>query len=295
LIGDDFVVASGFGDNGWNSVTKKVYAFNVRDPNAKWREMDEVPVKGFSHASYAIVGSVMYFCGAYAGPLNEIKDSPICLKYSHTAPPTQQWSRLPDMPAGRGGGGLNHIKETNSLLYATGATRPPTEDHDTAWELSLDNISAGWITRAPIPYKANHISHVTAYYQNKPRYFYLAGQLEQNEENGNQDDNIEWDQATKTWIRRADIPFGRGHASASTLAYGCGFIIIGGAINGGKRTSNISYYAIDTDTWTKIGDLPENMNTPVCDIVRDLNNSDWVYCNTGPIGGFFAWKTKISL
>jgi N-acetylneuraminic acid mutarotase len=295
LIGDDFVIVSGFGTNGWNSVTKKVYAFNVRETNAKWREMDEVPVEGFSHASYAVDGMTMYICGAYSGPLDTIKDSPVCLKYSHTAPKGQQWSRLPDMPDGRGGGGLNHIKETNSLVYANGATRPPTEDRDSTWELDLDNQLAGWVNRAPTQYKGNHISHVTAYYEGRPRYYYLGGQLEQNEANGNQNDVMEWDQASKSWIRRANMLMGRGHASSSTLAYGCGFIIIAGAINGGDKTSDISYYAIDTDSWTKIGDLPENINTPVCDIVRNLSGSDWVYCQTGPISGTFAYKSKISL
>jgi N-acetylneuraminic acid mutarotase len=272
-----------------------VYAYNTKDPSAKWREMDEVPVPGFSHASYAVDKTIMYVCGAYVGPTPG-PDSRICLKYNHNAPKGQQWSRLPDMPESRGGGGLNHIKETNSLLYSGGATRRGmTIDYNTTFELDLDNLSAGWVYRQPLPYKGNHLSHVTAYYQNKPRYYWAGGQIAQEEAYGNQKDLFEWDQASKTWIRRADMPLPRGHASSSTIAYGCGFIMIGGAVNGNDKTTNISYYAINTNTWIKIGDLPLKMNTPVCDIVRNVAGSDWVYCQTGPVSVSFSWKRRISL
>lgn len=77
------------------------------------------------------------------------------------------------------------------------------------------------------------------------------------------------------------MPMARGHASSSTLAYGCGFIIIGGALNGGVMTADISYYDIDTDTWTKIGDLPKEKNTPVCVIYPDWNGGDdWLHCES---------------
>jgi N-acetylneuraminic acid mutarotase len=276
-------------------VTTKVYAYNVRDPNAKWQMMDDVPVLGFHHAAYAVDGLVMYICGAYVGGIDNITDSPICLKYSHTAPAGQQWTRLPDMPGHRGGGGMNLIFETNSLLYATGATRTgwATTDYNTTFELSLDNLSAGWSVRSAIPYKANHVSHVTAYYQGQPHYFVGGGQIKQEEADGNQHDLVEWIPTTATWKRRANMTFSRGHSSASTIAYGCGFLMIGGAINGGNQTTDISYYGIDTDSWISIGDLPDKINTPVCDIVRNLTDSDWVYCQTGWYWGEFSWRRKI--
>jgi N-acetylneuraminic acid mutarotase len=294
MVGDDFVIVSGF-TRSWNSVTTKVYAYNVRDANAKWREMDDVPVPGFHHAAYAVDGLVMYICGAYVGGIENISDSPICLKYSHTAPIGQQWTRLLDMPSNRGGGGMNLIFETNSLVYATGASRKGNHvtDFDTTFELSLNNLSAGWSIRSAIPYKANHVSHVTAYYQGKPHYFVGGGQLEENESDGNQADLMEWDPATAKWIRRSNMHLARGHASSSTAAYGCGFIVIGGATNGGK-TDDISYYAIDSDSWESIGKLPNDINTPVCDIVLNLAGSDWVYCQSGYYWGSFAWRRQIT-
>jgi hypothetical protein len=284
MIGDDFVIVSGFSET-FDNVTQQVFAFDTRNATPQWREMDPVPVPGFTHAGYAVDGSVLYICGAYIGGVNVIRDGSTCLKYTHTSPTGSQWSFLPSLPDGRGGGGFFHIKESNSLLYATGATRRgATIDQTTTWELFIDNLSEGWITRAPTLYKANHISHVTVFYEGRYRYYIAGGQLEQEEYTGNQPDLIEWDQASKTWIRRANMILPRGHASASTLPYGCGFMMIGGAINTGWSTSDISFYSIETDTWTKIGDLPRSLNTPVCDIVRNLNDSDWLYCITGNVG-----------
>ena len=50
------------------------------------------------------------------------------------------------------------------------------------------------------------------------------------------------------WIKRADMPITRGHASSSTNKYGCGFIIAGGTKNGGGkvlyRCLCVNFYAL---------------------------------------------------
>jgi N-acetylneuraminic acid mutarotase len=143
IIGKDLVIVSGF-SGSFENTTKKVFAYDVTNLTAKWRPMDDVPVPGFHHAAYAVHGHILYLCGAYVGGESTVTASPICLKYTHDAPIGTQWTRLPDLPAPRGGGGMNRIVETNSLVYATGATRPPTTDWNNTWELSLDNLSAGW-------------------------------------------------------------------------------------------------------------------------------------------------------
>jgi hypothetical protein len=295
MIGDDFFIISGF-TGEWTNVTKKVFGYNTKAIGAAWRPMDDVPVPGFTHAAIAVDGLVMYLCGAYVGGTPG-PDSKICMKFTPYAPSGLQWSFLPDMPDGRGGGGLNHIKETNSIIYATGATRRNgvTTDFNTTWELFLDNLAAGWIRRADIPYKGNHASHVTAFHQGRPRYYWAGGQLEQQEWTGNQNDLVEWDQPTQTWIRRANMTLARGHASSSTIAYGCGFLMIGGAINTGTKTPDVAFYGIYNDQWTSIGNLTKKMNTPVCDIVRGVNGSDWVYCQSGPINNTFNIRRQITI
>jgi hypothetical protein len=293
MIGDDFVIVSGFFD-GFDGVTKKVYALKTTDPTAVWREMDEVPTdQGFSHAAYSIKGTVMFVCGAYVGPTPG-PDSPICLQYDHSAPTGQQWDFLPELPDGRGGGSLHYLEETNSIMFSTGAIRGDGkwEDMDNVWELSLDNIDAGWKDLPPIPYTGNHIGHVKATFNGRKRYFTIGGQHTSDEGDGNKVDNYEWDNIARKWIKHADMPYGRGHISASTVPYGCGFILAGGAINGEKKTSDVTYYGIDTDSYTSIGNLPIEVNTPVCDMVY-LPSGKYLYCITGPFNTEFSWRIKI--
>jgi hypothetical protein len=297
MVGNSFYVVSGF-SGSFSTLTKRVYGFDTTNPNAEWVRMDDVPVPAFSHSSYAVDGQYMYICGAYVGPTPG-PDSDICLKFTPNNGSGSQWSFLPKMPISRGGGGLLHIQATNSLLYATGSTRRgSTVDYQDVYELFLDNLSAGWIERQDIPYKANHVSHVTAIYQGKQRHYIAGGQIQQKESDGNQRDNYEWDGTNKVWIKRADMKLARGHASSSTVGYGCGYLMIGGAINTGSKTSDISYYAIDTNTWMKIGDLPKAINTPICDIVHlgtNGNIDDWLYCQTGAVSGEFSYKRRLSL
>jgi hypothetical protein len=295
LVGDVFYTVSGFNDV-WTNVTRQVYGYDVRAINATWRRMDDVPVPGFTHSALAIDGLIMYLCGAYVGGTPG-PDSDICLKFTPNAPSGKQWSFLPNMTEGRGGGGVNHIKETNSLIYSTGATRrnKVTVDHNTTYELFLNNLTAGWIRRADNIYKGNHASHVTVIYKGRPRYYWGGGQMGREEWVGNVNDLVEWDQPSKSWIRRANMTLARGHASSSTVPYGCGFLMMGGSINTGTKTPDVAFYSTDTDRWTSIGNLSEKMNTPVCDIVRNLNNSDWVYCQTGPVASTFHIRRRITL
>lgn len=56
--------------------------------------------------------------------------------------------------------------------------------------------------------------------------------------------------------------------------------------------SDVSYYDAQSNTWTKVGDLPTALNTPVCDI--DFEGG-WYYCFTGFANGDFAQKIRIEV
>ena len=284
----------------FSNTTKQVFAYDTYNDTAIWREMDEVPVaEGFHHAAYGLDegNKTMYICGSYVGG-SPYPHNGTCLKYVHTNPKGEQWSFLPSLPdTGRGGGAFFFMKSSNSILYASGATRNVWEvtDHNNTWELYLDNLAAGWQTRPDTLYQGNHISHVSVWYEGKQRHYMAGGQVRSNEANGNLDDHVEWDNVNKQWIRRASMNIRRGHASTSTAPYGCGYLIAGGAIQGSNKTTDISYYSIKTDTWTSIGNLPSPINNPVCTIVRLGPNNDWYYCQTGFIGKTFPWRVPISL
>lgn len=189
-----------------------------------------------------------------------------------------------------------YIKEYNSLLFATGATRSDPIDiwHSTNYndelEIYLNNTSIGWINKTNIPYSGNHVSYTSVLYNGKYRHYVVGGQMNENEQNGNQVEMYEYMIIViyQIRIKRANMPFGRGHAFSSTRAYGCGFII-------DTQTSDIHYYNIQNNNWYTIENLPKLINTPVCDIVYIRNDGDYLFCQTGDPGKEFLFYRKITL
>jgi hypothetical protein len=154
--------------------------------------------------------------------------------------------------------------------------------------LPLDG-SSEWILKSDLPYASNHLSYVTATDdRGTERHYILGGQMGKDEANGNVADNYEWDAINEVWIKRQDIPFGRGHSSSSTRAISCGFIIVSGTRNGTGITRDLSYYDIPSNNWTKIGDMWTGVNTPVCGIY-----AGYLYCETGWASGRFSTRIRI--
>jgi N-acetylneuraminic acid mutarotase len=248
-----------------------------------WTEVDPLPnAEGISHMGTVIVGNKVYACGGYVGGLDgHFLASSACYVYTHGNPPGTQWSTLPSLPFIRSGGALFHSMKRNSIYFATGADVhdmpiPQREvDHYDVWELSLDNIPAGWVSRANIPYHANHVGSTTVVTSDGNEHnFVLGGQNGPKEADGNYNLVYEYNALADTWTQRANITVATGHISSSTVAYkNCGFFILGGANNNKYKTSAVYYYDIGSDNWTLVGNTSQPGNTPVCGILND-----WIYC-----------------
>ena len=295
MLGRDFVLVSGFMST-YQQSTAETYALDTTDPNAPWRRMDDLPVSaGITHAASVVIGTKYYMCGGYLGghPGQDIDD---CLVYDHMkAPGTGQWSSFASLPEGRAGGGMVYDSERDALYFSAGAVRPQAgnadaDDYPDTWMYSFDNPSAGWVSKTDIPFLANHMSSVTAKdATGRERHYFLGGQKGEDEYDGNNADNYEWDAQTEAWIERESMLFTRGHAAESTRAIGCGFIIAAGSTNEFGKTSDVSYYDISSDTWTSIGDLPNSINTPICDI-----SGNYLYCESGWVNGNFSYRRQIT-
>jgi Galactose oxidase, central domain len=207
-----------------------------------------------------------------------------CLVYDHSIAPGSgnQWKFFESLPEGRGGGALVFDPSRNALIFAGGAERPipglaRTVDYKHAWMYELDN--PGWRLLPDIPYFANHMSYVTTKDSSgNVRHFFVGGQMGESEKAGNTKVHYEFDAINERWLKRADMPFTRGHASSSTGAVPCGYIIAGGSTNEFGKTADVSHYDIASNSWTKIGDLPGVVNTPVCVIDFDAG---MYHCETG--------------
>jgi hypothetical protein len=298
MIDKDFVILSGFKSN-FDTTTLQTYALDTTSSTAKWRRMDDAPLvlsPGFSHSAYALVGKKVYLCGGYLGP-SPGRDFKECVVYDHSVAPGsgKQWSNITSLPDGRGGAGMIYDKIRNALYFASGADRAQgtTKSYDKpdTWMYDLNNPELGWVPKANIPFQANHMSFVTAKDSTgQDHHFFLGGQAGENESFGNTAKNYEWDSVNERWIERADMLSDRGHFSSSTRAIGCGFIIAAGTSNGVGSITDISYYDIDSNKWTKIGDMWKAMNTPICDIAKFENGEMWLYCD-----GHWHGKKRIKI
>lgn len=298
MIGTNLVIVGGF-LQGYNSVSVQTQSWDTNNPDANWLRMDDYPfATGVTHAAFVVVGTKFYMCGGYAGGGIGMHTD-VCMVYDHSKQPGkgEQWSTFTSLPdGGRAGGHMVHDRTLNALIFSGGASRPQVQtrsakDHKDTWMYSVGNPSAGWVSKAPLPFFANHMSAVTAKDgSGKERHYWTGGQLEESEHDGNLSDHYEYDAINNVWYKRKFMSIPRSHHASSTRAIGCGFIVVAGCTNGGKRIADVSYYDIPTDTWTKIGDLTDSINTPVCDISNGV-----LHCNTGWDGGNFSKKIQIAL
>jgi N-acetylneuraminic acid mutarotase len=281
MVGDDLVVFGGFYDS-FSATYNRTYARTVTNTNSNWRRMEDFPRKiGITHTPTVVVGTKVYLCGGYEGD-SPGPHVPYCYIYDHSKRPgTGQWSKIRNLlKFGTGGAGMIYDSPTNALYYVGGAQRPRpgvliAVDTNNVYKYSLNDTADVWKKSTPIPYFGNHVTYVTAKDGNgKDRHYILGGQIKEEERLGNLADVYEFIPQSETWIRRESMPFGRSHATASTRAIGCGFIVAGGAINtnsstGPKmQTADVSYYDIPTNKWTSIGTLRSAMVTPVVSIDR---------------------------
>lgn len=272
LVGDDIVMFGGF-FNGIANVTNHTYARSVTKVNDIWRRMDDIPLLGgLTHAAEVAVGRKVYLCGGYSVYPGPHRAS--CFVYDHgKVPGSKQWSNFPSLPVGSAGAGMIYDAALNALFYAGGRqsynfTNPGTLDVTNTWKYSFSSPSVGWMASTPIPYEANHqsaVTHTDAF--GNQRHFYAGGQERLFECCRNRNETYEFMPQTETWVKRASMPLARGHATTSTRAIGCGFIMAGGSVNSLgdtlNRTSDMSYYDIPSDHWTKIGEVPFAGATPV--------------------------------
>jgi hypothetical protein len=294
LIGNDFIITSGF-KGGYSAATPETYALDMFTPNAPWRRMEDMPFPlGLTQIGAAVKGMKAYFCGGYVGASLGIHNGS-CFQYDHSiAPGMGQWTNFTSLPdGGRAGGGMVYDSTVDALIYSAGAQRPyqgqrSAIDFRNTWMYSFQRPGDGWVPKADIPFIGNHMNFVTAYDETgKERHYFFGGNHGDKETTENTNEMYEYNAIMNTWTQRQYIPYAVGHAAASARPIGCGFIIAGGRLNTGL-TSAITYYDIPTNTWTKIGDLTDQIHTNVCVIANGL-----LRCETGWASGTFSSQRPI--
>lgn len=262
-IGYHLLVAGGF--SGFPGVTKQVWTRPMQKKESKWVRRADMPV-ALTHMAQVASGPVFYGAGGYLGAHPGASTH---LVYSYDLR-TDKWTRLPNIPGDRAGGGMALRKRDgfNELIFAGGVDRETRSfkthiDYGTTWALNLNNLKKGWVNqKAPIPDPRNHMAAVDSC----GKFYWVGGQHKIDEEKGNRMTVSRFLPWSRKWTTKppAQLPYGLGHVSASVLPYKCGLIVIGGMRQKKMMSNNVLYYDLKKNKWHFIGKYPHDSATPIC-------------------------------
>jgi len=270
---DKYLVVFG-GFRGFPDVTNAVYERKLTSSSSKWVKKKGLGSPISTHMAQAVYvdnsgssnGDTIFLVGGFDGkhPGMSINNA---FSYNRR---TNRYSKLPNLPANRAGGGLALVNG-DTLLFAGGVDRPKMafenhRDHGTTWTLNFKKPGAKWTRMADdMPSPRNHMAAVNVC----GRILFVGGQRKVDEKMGNSVVVSEWLPKLQRWSKNppAPLPFPLGHVSASVMAYKCGLIVVGGITTGRTLSNKVLHWNSASDKWSTIGIYPHRVSTPVCGIV----------------------------
>ncbi|MGB7158838.1 MAG: kelch repeat-containing protein, partial [Tepidisphaeraceae bacterium] len=232
---------------------------DVYDPATNtWTRIKDCPDK-VTHSGVVVVGDTIWLVGGYFGDHPGPGGKKVW-KYNTT---TDTWSRGPDLPNSRGAGGAALLN--NKIYFFGGMGHDRTWESASHWVLDLNNQSAGWVSKAPLPNPRNHTTGIAI-----NGYVYcIGGQYGQEEDQIAQRDVHRYDPATDTWQKVADLPTVRSHINSSTFAWNGKIMIIGGETGFGQVMRNVTVFDPLTNTTYEMDPLPAARSTSVAGVLPD--------------------------
>jgi N-acetylneuraminic acid mutarotase len=243
------------------------------DPaSGKWKRLSSMP-EATTHSAVAYDGEIIWSIGGYIGAQHDAATNHVW-KYSVAA---NTWSRGPDLPAPRGGGGAAIVN--GQLHFFSGSPNDGPTDRGEHWSLPLDG-STTWDARERYPNPVTHLSAVSL----GDKIYAFGGEKAWDEQNGNQTEAYRYDPVMDKWTSIASLPKARSHFASSTFVAGEKIVAIGGSTNGGTQglaMSDADEYDPATNTWRTLTSIPESLKVPVAGYIRGK-----FYVTTGSIGEF---------
>lgn len=251
-VGSKIYAIGGFtatgGTGTYYPLTRKVHVYDMI--TKKWSQLASIPsVAAGNHFGVASDGANIY---TVAGQTQDTYGAGTNTVYKYNIA-SNSWSRFPvDLPEIRFGMAAFVDKGWLHVVGGDKADRKtPTTTH---WAIDLNNTSAGWQTKAPMPLAGDHVAHATV----NGKIYIIGGEhghhgLSPGDENGYIQHNytFEYDPANDTWKRKADMPFGTSHLEGNTLAINGKIIQIGGVLTGGGTNIMNKVHVFDpvANTW----------------------------------------------
>ncbi|QOV89969.1 Kelch repeat-containing protein [Humisphaera borealis] len=224
-----------------------------------WTRIADVP-EALTHTSSVVVGDAIWFVGGYTGNQPVGGGHNRVNIYNTT---TNAWSRGPNLPVAQGAGGATVIGNTIYFVAGTNAAR--TASVGDTYKLNLSQQSQGWKKVASLPTPRNHL----AVYAIGGKLYAIGGQTGQQSTNAPLSLVHQYDPLTNVWKQVASLPSARTHTTNAVFAYRGRMVIVGGENGYDNPQRDLLAYDPAYDTWTIIGQLPENRSTAVAGLLPD--------------------------
>jgi regulation of enolase protein 1 (concanavalin A-like superfamily) len=255
----------------YNHAVQATTRCDVYDPATDtWTQLPTTMPIAVTHAGVAVVDGVVYFAGGYVGDWAKAPGTNRVMAYDLAS---GTWSNLPSLPDARVAGGLVAIGRV--LHFFGGMNTQRTADLADHWALDLDNLSAGWVSLAPMPNPRNHLGYAAV----NGIVYALGGLHVMNEETGQDAEVDAYDPVTDTWAQVASLPMPWSHFHTSTFVVNGKIGIVGGQTDGnddGTYVPNIAEYDPTADAWQMLPPLPE---------ARQATSAEWINGQLVVVGG----------
>ena len=244
VIDGKLYVFAGFGDQKGPVARSDVY-----DPATNsWTRIADMP-RRLTHAGTVADGRDVYFVGGYIGTgpgYQQQFGTTEVWKYNVD---TNAYTRLPDLPAPRASGGAAVLGRKLHYFSGNNSSRQDVGDH---YVIDLDNLAAGWSTRAALPTARSHMGYLTL----GGLIYAIGGQTGNDAGLTTKAAVHTYNPASDTWTPRASLPKAISHISSATFVMGGRIIVAGGETGHREPISDVIAYDPAADKWTTLSPLP---------------------------------------
>ncbi|WP_339141169.1 Kelch repeat-containing protein, partial [Croceitalea sp. MTPC5] len=256
-------------------------ATEIYDPSLNsWTTGTPMPT-AVTHMGIAVVNEEVWVIGGFAGPHPGIPTAQVQI-YNTV---NDSWRIGPNLPVARGSGTATF--HNGMIHYFGGLLTDRITDTGEHFVLDINNLGAGWQSRAPLPNPRNHLSSAVV----DGLIYAIGGQFGHDNEDEVDDQRFlhVYDPTTNIWTRLADLPSDRSHFESSTFVVNGNIVIAGGVeanVNGDFFYDNITEYNPVTNIWTELCRLPHGLLAPSAKVI----NGELIVVNGGINGLFLPVK-----
>jgi N-acetylneuraminic acid mutarotase len=277
VVDNKLYVFGGF-FNGRLQVTETAEMYDPQTDT--WAPLAPLPLPG-THFGIEVVDNTIWLAGGFLGDNPGVSSDQVQI-YDIAS---NTWRFGPAFPVPRSAGAL--VRNGNTLHYIGGLLPDRNTDVGDHYILNLSDTASGWQLSTPMPEPRNHLSGILL----NGKIYAIGGQKLHDRASRHDVSFVhEYDPATDSWRRLADLPVPRSHFEPGTTVHNNKIIIVGGRINNDPYTNAVTQYDPVTDTWQEMEPIPVSMLAPVGKVINNTLFVSHGRSSRGPESKAWSWN-----